>query len=58
MCNWKIIIFKDDKKNEILKVYQLDSIKQIELSAIQSIKSQASFKLNDYIHNYFSKLYI
>ena len=45
-----ILTIQSKEKNSI------DRIKQIELSAIQSIKSQASFKLNDYIHNYFSKL--
>ena len=34
----------------------LDRIKQIELSAIQSIKSQASIELNKIIENYFSNL--
>ena len=33
-----------------------DRIKQIELSAIQSIKSQASIELNTIIKNYFSNL--
>ena len=45
-----ILTIQSKEKNSI------DRIKQIELSAIQSIKSQASYKLNDYIHNYFSKL--
>ena len=34
----------------------IDRIKQIELSAIQSIKSQASIELNAIIKNYFSNL--
>ena len=34
----------------------LDRIKQIELSAIQSIKSQASIELNNILKNYFSNL--
>ena len=34
----------------------IDRIKQIELSAIQSIKSQASVELNTIIRNYFSNL--
>jgi F-type H+-transporting ATPase subunit b len=34
----------------------IDRIKQIELSAIQSIKSQASIELNTIIKNYFSNL--
>jgi F-type H+-transporting ATPase subunit b len=41
---------KSKEKNSI------DRIKQIELSAIQSIKSQASIELNTIIKNYFSNL--
>jgi F-type H+-transporting ATPase subunit b len=41
---------KSKEKNSI------DRIKQIELSAIQSIKSQASIELNSIIRNYFSNL--
>ncbi len=41
---------KSKEKNSI------DRIKQIELSAIQSIKSQASIELNTIIRNYFSNL--
>ena len=41
---------KSKEKNSI------DRIKQIELSAIQSIKSQASIELNAIIKNYFSNL--
>ncbi len=50
IINKTTLTIQSKQKNSI------DRIKQIELSAIQSIKSQASFKLNDYIHNYFSKL--
>ncbi len=50
IINKTTLTIQSKEKNSI------DRIKQIELSAIQSIKSQASFKLNDYIHNYFSKL--
>lgn len=48
-----------EKTNQTIKSKEknsLDRIKQIELSAIQSIKSQASFELNQIIHNYFSTL--
>ena len=41
---------KSKEKNSI------DRIKQIELSAIQSIKSQASIELNSIIRDYFSNL--
>ena len=41
---------KSKEKNSI------DRIKQIELSAIQSIKAQASLELNKIINNYFSSL--
>ena len=41
---------KSKEKNSI------DRIKQVELSAIQSIKSQASIELNAIIKNYFSNL--
>ena len=34
----------------------IDRIKQIELSAVQSIKNQASIELNKLIFNYFSKI--
>ena len=34
----------------------LDRIKQIELSAVQSIKNQASVELNKLIYNYFSDI--
>ena len=50
IINKTTLTIQSKQKNSI------DRIKQIELSAIQSIKSQASFRLNDYIHNYFSKL--
>ena len=48
-----------DKTNQTIKSKEknsLDRIKQIELSAIQSIKSQASIELNKIIENYFSNL--
>ena len=48
-----------DKTNQTIKSKEknsLDRIKQIELSAIQSIKSQASLELNKIIENYFSNL--
>ena len=34
----------------------IDRIKQIELSAVQSIKNQASIELNKLIFNYFSEI--
>ena len=48
-----------DKTNQTVKSKEknsIDRIKQIELSAIQSIKSQASIELNAIIKNYFSNL--
>ncbi len=48
-----------EKTNQTIKSKEknsLDRIKQIELSAIQSIKSQASIELNKIIANYFSNL--
>ena len=48
-----------EKTNQTIKSKEknsLDRIKQIELSAIQSIKSQASIELNKIIVNYFSNL--
>ena len=48
-----------DKTSQTVKSKEknsIDRIKQIELSAIQSIKSQASFELNTIIKNYFSNL--
>ena len=48
-----------EKTNQTIKSKEknsLDRIKQIELSAIQSIKSQASIELNKIIENYFSNL--
>mgnify|MGYP001494550938 CR=1 FL=1 len=48
-----------DKTNQTIKSKEknsLDRIKQIELSAIQSIKSQASIELNNILKNYFSNL--
>ena len=48
-----------EKTNQTIKSKEknsLDRIKQIELSAIQSIKSQASIELNNILKNYFSNL--
>ena len=48
-----------EKTNQTIKSKEknsLDRIKQIELSAIQSIKNQASIELNKIIVNYFSNL--
>ena len=48
-----------DKTNQTVKSKEknsLDRIKQIEMSAIQTIKFQASLELNKLIHNYFSNL--
>lgn len=48
-----------DKTNQTIKSKEknsLDRIKQIELSAIQSIKSQASIELNNILNKYFSNL--
>ena len=48
-----------EKTNQTIKSKEknsIDRIKQIELSAIQSIKSQASIELNKIIENYFSNL--
>ena len=48
-----------EKTNQTIKSKEknsLDRIKQIELSAIQSIKIQASIELNKIIENYFSNL--
>ena len=48
-----------DKTSQTVKSKENNSInriKQIELSAIQSIKSQASIELNTIIRNYFSNL--
>ena len=48
-----------DKTSQTVKSKEknsVDRIKQIELSAIQSIKSQASIELNAIIKNYFSNL--
>ena len=50
-----------EKTNQTIKSKEknsLDRIKQIELSAIQSIKSQASIELNIIIENYFSNLFL
>ena len=48
-----------DKTNQTVKSKEknsIDRIKQIELSAIQSIKSQTSIELNSIIRDYFSNL--
>ena len=48
-----------DKTNQTIKSKEknsFDRIKQIELSAIQSIKSQSSIELNNILKNYFSNL--
>ena len=48
-----------DKTNQTIKSKEknsFDRIKQIELSAIQSIKSQTSIELNNILKNYFSNL--
>tara|TARA_E500000178_G_scaffold173365_1_gene172570 strand:+ start:60 stop:545 length:486 start_codon:yes stop_codon:yes gene_type:complete len=48
-----------DKTSQTVKSKEknsLDRIKQIEMSAVQTIKSQASLELNKIIHNYFSNL--
>ena len=48
-----------DKTNQTIKSKEknsLDRIKQIELSAIQHVKSQASIELNNILKNYFSNL--
>ena len=48
-----------DKTSQTVKSKEknsIDRIKQIEMSAIQSIKSQASIELNSIINNYFSNL--
>jgi len=48
-----------DKTNQTIKTKEknsLDRIKQIELSAIQSVKSQASIELGNILKNYFSNL--
>ena len=48
-----------DKTNQTIKSKEknsLDRIKQIELSAIQSVKGQASIELGNILKNYFSNL--
>ena len=48
-----------DKTSQTVKSKEknsIDRIKQIEMSAVQTIKSQASLELNKIIHNYFSNL--
>ena len=48
-----------DKTSQTVKSKEknsIDRIKQIEMSAVQTIKSQASLELNKIVHNYFSNL--
>ena len=52
----KNIIEKTSQTVKSKEKNSIDRIKQIELSAIQSIKSQASIELNTIIRNYFSNL--
>ena len=52
----KNIIEKTSQTVKSKEKNSLDRIKQIELSAIQSIKTQASLEINKLIHNYFSDL--
>ena len=52
----KSIIDKTSQTVKSKEKNSLDRIKQIEMSAVQTIKSQASLELNKIIHNYFSNL--
>ena len=52
----KNIIEKTSQTVKSKEKNSLDRIKQIELSAIQSIKTQASLEINKLIHSYFSDL--
>jgi F-type H+-transporting ATPase subunit b len=52
----KNIIDKTSQTVRSKEKNSLDRIKQIEMSAVQTIKSQASLELNKIIHNYFSNL--
>jgi F-type H+-transporting ATPase subunit b len=52
----KNIIDKTSQTVKSKEMNSIDRIKQIELSAIQSIKSQASIELNSIIRDYFSNL--
>ena len=52
----KNIIEKTSQTVKSKEKNSIDRIKQIELSAIQSIKSQASIELNSIIRDYFSNL--
>ena len=52
----KNIVEKTSQTVKSKEKNSLDRIKQIELSAIQSIKTQASLEINKLIHSYFSDL--
>jgi len=52
----RIIIEKNQSIINSKEKNSIDRIKQIELAAVQSIKSQASTKLNEIIINYFEKM--
>lgn len=52
----KNIIEKTTQTIKSKEKNSLESIKQIELFAIQTIRMQASMELNNIIHNYFSNL--
>ena len=52
----KNIIYKTNQTIKSKEKNSIDRIKQIEFSAIQSIKSQASIELNKIIGDYFSNL--
>jgi len=52
----RIIIEKNQSIINSKEKNSIDRIKQIELAAVQSIKSQASIKLNEIIINYFEKM--
>ena len=52
----KNIIKKTNQTVKSKEKNSLDRIKQIEMSAVQTIKSQASLELNKIVHNYFSNL--
>tara|TARA_B100000787_G_C16134021_1_gene268768 strand:+ start:170 stop:580 length:411 start_codon:yes stop_codon:yes gene_type:complete len=52
----RVIIEKNQSIINSKEKNSIDRIKQIELAAVQSIKSQASTKLNEIIINYFEKM--
>jgi|TARA_B110000261_G_C12970559_1_gene312316 F0F1-type ATP synthase membrane subunit b/b' len=52
----RVIIEKNQSIINSKEKNSIDRIKQIELAAVQSIKSQASIKLNEIIINYFEKM--